>query len=147
MYVCMCLFRRLHIQLWSKGIFKNKIVGEAVFNLYDWFMLTYHRKTQQVRFLHSYIHLYPCIHTSRPQVQPFRELEDAKRKLNSSGFSASAFDDASVGDRAIDDILAGRSAEQYEVIQEDDLGSIHIHIYTYIHTYIHTYILKRIYSF
>ena len=59
MYVCMGVFRRLHIQLWSKGIFNNKIVGEAVFNLYDWFMLTYHRKTQQVLPLpHTHVDKY-----------------------------------------------------------------------------------------
>ena len=136
MYVCADSFRRLHIQLWSKGIFRNKIVGEAVFNLYDWFMLTYHRKTQQVfpsykqtdihTFLfinHKYIFNLTSSYIFHPQIQPFKELADAKRKLNSSGFSASALDDASVGDRAIDDILAGRSAEQYEVIQEDELGA------------------------
>jgi hypothetical protein len=36
---------RLHIQLWDANLItSNEIIGEATFNLYDWFVLAYHRK-------------------------------------------------------------------------------------------------------
>jgi hypothetical protein len=40
---------RLKIQLWNRNIItSNEIVGEATYNLYDWFMLTYKRQQQPV---------------------------------------------------------------------------------------------------